>query len=101
VANSHHVVRQSSYIVKSSLDLRCEQGTHDNRKAPFSHIHICKSFLEPFSPQEEKKTSEPGWGGYGGGRVSTRAEVQMGTNRQKPNHVLTVLEYRIDLIKSQ
>jgi hypothetical protein len=25
----------------------------------------------------------------------------MGTNRQKPNHVLTVLEYRIDLIKSQ
>ena len=60
-----------------------------------------RSFLEPITLQEEKKTSEPGWGGYGGGRVSTRAEVQMGTIRQKPNHVLTVLEYRIDPFKSQ
>ncbi len=48
-----------------------------------------------------QKTSGPGWGGYGGGRVSTRAEVQMGTIWQKPNHVLTVQEYKIILIKSQ
>ena len=48
-----------------------------------------------------QKTSEPGWGGYGGGRVSTRAEVQMGTIWQKPNHVLTVEEYRPIQIKSQ
>lgn len=61
-----------------------------------------RSFLERnYTAQEEKKTSEPGWGGYGGGRVSTRAEVQMGTIRQKPNYVLTVLEYRIDPFKSQ
>jgi hypothetical protein len=48
-----------------------------------------------------QKTSKPGWGGYGGGRVSTRAEVQMKTVWHKPNFVLTVVEYRIVLIKSQ
>ena len=70
-------------------------------KDHFRTLIYDRSFLEPITPQEEKKTSEPGWGGYGGGRVSTRAEVQMGTIRQKPNYVLTVLEYRIDPFKSQ
>ncbi len=66
MANSHHVARQLSYIVKSSLDLTCEQGTQDNRKAPFSHIHICKSFLESAYPSIREKDLRARMGGLWG-----------------------------------
>ncbi len=64
------------------------------------HFKINKAGHRKIDPMMQK-TSGPGWGGYGGGRVSTRAEVKMRTIWQKPNHVLTVQEYKIILIKSQ